>query len=162
MGVTKTLARVNENFTWIGIKDDVCQFVATCVNFQQTKYDHCKQPGLLFPLPVPSRPWEDLSLEFIGGLPAFRGHTAILVVIDRFSKGLHLGMLQPHYTASTVAHLFMEIVGKIHGMPRNLVSDRDPLSVSRFWQELFKFSGMKLRMSSTCHPQSDGLTKVMN
>lgn len=111
---------------------------------------------------MPSRPWEDLSLDFIGGLPAFRGHTVILVVVDHFSKGVHFDMLQSNYIASTVAHLFMDIVGKIHGMPHSLVLDHDPLFVSCFWQELFRLSGTKLRMSSAYHPQSDGQTEVLN
>lgn len=132
MGISKTLARINQNFMWHGMRDDVCHFVTTCLQCQQIKYDHRKSPGLLCPLPVPSRPWEDLSLDFIGGLPAIRGHTVILVVVDRFSKGVHLGKLWPNYTAVTVANLFMEIVGKLHGMPRSLVLDRDPLFVSRF------------------------------
>lgn len=71
-------------------------------------------------------------------------------------------MLQPNYTTSTMAHLFMDIVGKIHGMPHSLVSDRDPLFLSHFWQELFKLSGIKLCMSLTYHPQLDDQTKVLN
>ena len=144
MGIAKTLARVSQNFTWPGIKDDVRNFILHCLHCQQTKYDHQKSPGLLCPLPVPMRPWEDLSLDFIGGLPSFRGYSVILVVVDRLSKGIHLGILPPNHTASTVAHLFLDIVVKIHGMPRSLVSDRDPLFLSKFWQELFKFSGTKL------------------
>ena len=81
---------------------------------------------------------------------------AILVVVDRFSKGIHLGMLKPLFTANTIAILFMDIVGKIHGMPRSLVLDRDPLFISHFWQELFQLNSTKIRMSSTYHPQMDG------
>lgn len=55
------------------------------------------------------------------------------MVVDRFSKGVHLGMLKTNNIALTIATLFMEIVGKYHGMPQSLVSDRDPLFVSRFW-----------------------------
>ena len=88
--------------------------------------------GLLCPLPVPHRPWEDLSLDFIMGLPLYHGNSVILVVVDRFSKGIHLGMLPSSHTAHTVASLFMDNVGKIHGLPRSLVSDRDPLLVSKF------------------------------
>jgi hypothetical protein len=162
MGVTKTFARLSANFTWTGMKEDVQRFVLTCVDCQHSKYETKKAAGLLCPLPLPHAPWEDLSLDFIVGLPPYQGYTTILVVVDRFSKGIHLGMLQPHYTAYKVALLFMDIVGKIHGMPRSLVSDRDPLFVSKFWQELFKLSGTKLRMSSAYHPQTDGQTEVTN
>lgn len=93
MGVTKTLARLTENFYWPGIRKDVKQFVASCVDCQHTKYKTKKTVGLLCPLSIPSRPWEDLSLDFIMGLPPFRGSTTILVVVDHFSKGIHLGML---------------------------------------------------------------------
>jgi len=162
MGTTKTLAHLGENFTWPGIREDVQQFVAACLDCLHTKYETQKTAGLLCPLPIPSSPWEDLSLDFIVGLPAYHGHTTILVVVDRFSKGIHSGMLQPHYTAHKVALLFMDIVGKIHGMPRSLVSDRDPLFISHFWQDLFKISGTKLCMSSAYHPLSDGQTEVLN
>lgn len=82
--------------------------------------------------PVPLRPWEDLSLDFIVGLPPYRGHITILVVVDRFSKGVHLGMLTPNYTMYISTLLFLEIVGKLHGMPRSLESDKDLLFISRF------------------------------
>lgn len=152
MGNKKTLARIKENFTWKSIRDDVQRFIATCIDCQHTKYEDHKPVGLLCPLPIPSIPWEDLSLDFIVGLPTYQGQTIILIVVDRFSEGLHLGMLQPHYTA------YMDIMGKLHGMPCSLVSNRDPLFISHFQQELFKLSGTKLCMSSTYHPQSDGQT----
>ena len=96
------------------------------------------------------------------GLPAYKGNTWILVVVDRFSKGLHLGMLPTHHIACTVAMTFMEMVGKLHGMPRSIVSDRDPLFISKFWRELFALSGTRLCLSSAYHPQSDGQTEVAN
>ena len=161
-GVAKTVARLMTNFYWPGLRDDVSRFVAQCVDCQVTKYETKELAGLLCPLPVPSQPWYDLSLDFITSLPVYRGNTVILVVVDRFSKGIHLGMLPPSHSALTVAKLFLDIVVKIHGMPRSLVSDRDPLFVSQLWQELFKANGTQLRMSSAYHPQSDGQTEVMN
>ena len=131
MGVAKTVARISENLCWPGLRDDVAQFVAQCVNFQHTKYEAKKMAGLLCPLPVPHRPWEDLSLDFITGFPPYHDNLVILVVVDRFSKGIHLGMLPSSHTTHVVASLFMGIVGKIHGLPRSLVSDRDPLLVNK-------------------------------
>lgn len=138
------------------MKQDVYLFTSTCLVCQQTKIDHRRSPSLLCPLPIPARPWEDLSLDFIIGLPSSQGHTAVLVVVDRFSKGIHLGLLPTHYTTSIVAKLFMETIGKIHGMPRSLVSDCDLLFISKFWQELFKLNGTTLKMSTAYHPQTDG------
>ncbi|XP_040870975.1 uncharacterized protein [Glycine max] len=162
MGVAKTVARLSENFQWQGLRQDVAEFVARCMECQQTKCETKRVAGLLCPLPVPARPWEDLSLDFITGLPPCQGKTVILVVVDRFSKGIHLGSLPTTHTAHMVASLFVDIVVKLHGIPRSLVSDRDPLFVSHFWQNLFHLSGTKLRMSSAYHPQSDGQTEVMN
>lgn len=162
MGSNKTRACLTENFDWPGLHRDVEQFVAACLDCQHTKYEAKRVAGLLNSLSVPCQSWEDLSLDFITGLPSFHGNTAILVVVKRFSKGIHLGMLPTHHTSLIVAILFIDIVSKIHGMPRSLIFDRDPLFISGFWQELFKLSGTRLKMSSAYHPQMDGQTKVLN
>lgn len=162
MGVCKTLTHLKDKFTWSTIREDTRKFIASCLDCQHTKYETQKPVGLLCPLPVPNRPWENLSMDFIVGLPVYRGHISLLIVVDKFSKGLHLGMLHTHHTAHSIALLFMEIVGKLHGMPKSIVSDRDLLFISKFWQKLFSLSGTKLRMSSTYHPQSDGQTEVAN
>ena len=101
-------------------------------------------------------------MDIIVGLPTYRGHTNILVVVDKFSKGLHFGMLPTHHTAHSVALFFMEIVGKLHGMPKSIISYRDPLFISKFWQELFSLSGTKLKMIFAYHSQSEGQTEVAN
>lgn len=92
----------------------------------------------------------------------YQGRITILVVVDRLLKGIHLGMLPTHHTSHSVVVLFMDIVRKLHGMPRSLVSDRDPLFISRFWKELFRLSGTQLRMSSAYHPQTDRQIEVLN
>lgn len=81
-----------------------------------------------------------------------------MVVVDRYSKGAHFGALPTHYSAFKVVVLFLDCVYKLHGFPRSIVSDRDPVFVSHFWCELFKLSGTKLRMSTAYHPQTDGQT----
>ena len=129
---TKTMARLQDNFTWISIRQDIHNFVAQCLDCQHTKYVTRKPAGLLSPLPLPTRPWEDLSLDFIVGLSSYKGNNAILVVVDWFSKGIHLGLLPSQYAAYQVATLFLDIAAKLHIMPRSLVSDRDPLVISKF------------------------------
>lgn len=101
-------------------------------------------------------------MDFITGHPPSNGLTVILVVVDRFSKVVHLGALPSHFTAYKVPELFVSMVCKHHGMPKSIVLDRDPIFISRFWSDLFRFSGTQLRMSSPYHPQTDGQTEVMN
>ena len=161
-GVQKTLQRLQENFTWNSMRSDVCTFIAACVTCQLTKYDNRKPAGLLCPLPVPYQPWEYLSMDFIVGLLSYKGNTCILIVMDHFSKGLHLGMLPTKHSARKVAELFTSMIIRLHGLPRSIISDRDPLFASKFWKNLFALSGTKLRLSSSYHPQTDGQTEVAN
>ncbi|MCI20349.1 retrotransposon protein, partial [Trifolium medium] len=144
------------------MKHDVTTYVNNCQICQQTKHPNHLPYGLLQPLPIPKEIWEDISLDFIVGLPSFQSFTTILVVVDRLSKAAHFGMLPTHFTAMKVAELFAIMICKLHGMPKSIVSDRDPIFLSKFWKELFRLSGTKLRMSTTYHPQSDGQTKIMN
>ena len=162
MGEKKTLRRLRDSFYWDHMHRDVHRFVSQCRICQQIKYEARKPAGLLQPLPIPSGLWEDLSLDFITGLPPSHGFTTILVVVDRYSKGTHLGALPPKYSAYKVACLFFDIVCKLHGFPRSLVSDRDPIFLSSFWRELFRICGTKLRYSTAYHPESDGQTEVLN
>ena len=95
--------------------------------------------------------WEDLSIDFITGLPKSRGFEAVLVVVDRLSKYSHFLLLKHPYTAKSVAELFVREVVRLHGIPMSIISDRDPIFVSHFWSELFKLQGTQLNMSSAYH-----------
>lgn len=162
LGIAKTTHRLESNFFWKSLKGDVKRFIKECVTCQQNKNLHQRPSGLLQPLPISANVWEDLSMDFITHLPSSHGFTVILVVVDRYSKGIHLGALPTGFTAFKVASLFMEIVCKFHGFPKSIVSDRDPVFVSSFWKELFRLSGTRLRLSTANHPQSDGQTEVLN
>ncbi|MCH79856.1 Ty3/gypsy retrotransposon protein, partial [Trifolium medium] len=161
-GLSRTMKRLAENFYWDNMKKEAQLFIRQCVVCQKTKYLTGKPNGLLQPLPLPNNVWEDISMDFVTGLPNSKGYTVIMVVVDRFSKGIHLGVLPTSFTAYKVAELFVSMVCKLHGLPKSIVSDRDPIFISRFWADLFKFSGTLLRMSSSYHPQTDGQTEVMN
>lgn len=85
-----------------------------------------------------------------------------MVVVDRLSKAAHLVPLSHPYSAMSVAAKFVEFIVKLYGIPRSIVSDRDPVIVSEFWKELWKAFGTKLCMSSAYHPETDGQTEVVN
>ncbi|KAD6453740.1 hypothetical protein E3N88_08446 [Mikania micrantha] len=90
------------------------------------------------------------------------GFTVILVVVDRLSKYAHFIPLKHPYTAKAVAEVFVKEIVRLHGIPKNILSDCDPLFLSTFWQEEFRAQGTTLSMSSAYHPESDGQTEVVN
>jgi hypothetical protein len=130
-GIHRTFGRLQENVFWYGMRKDVTQFVKSCSTCQQTKPANHSTYGLLRPLSVPEQIWEDISLDFIVGLSSFKTHMAILVVVDRLSKAAYFGSLLTQFTTVKVADLFAKMVCKLHGMPRCMVSDRDPIFLAR-------------------------------
>jgi hypothetical protein len=101
-------------------------------------------------------------MDFVEGLPKFKGKDVIMVIVDRFSKYVHCLALSHPYSASRVAKLFMNNIYKLHGLPASITSNRDQVFLSRFWKELFNSQGVNLHYSSAYHPQTDGQIKVVS
>lgn len=161
-GGERTYHRLKQAFYWRGMKQAVLKYVAECDTCQRNKSETVATPGLLQPLPIPNRLWSDISMDFIEGLPSSSQKSVIFVVVDRLSKCAHFIALTHPYTATTVAQAFLDNIFKLHGMPSSIVSDRDPIFTSNFWQELFRLQGTTLCMSTSYHPQTDGQTEVVN
>lgn len=161
-GVTATYHKIRSLFAWANMKQDVQKYVAQCTVCQQAKTEHVATPGLLQPLPIPTRAWEIISLDFVEGLPKSARHDTILVIIDKFSKYDHFLALAHPYTTASIAQLFVDHIYKLHGLPNVIIFDRDKVFTSAFWQQLFKLTDTTLNMSSSYQPQTDGQTKRLN
>jgi hypothetical protein len=139
-------------FAWRGMKSEVQQYVQTCEVCLQAKPDRAPYPDKLQPLLVPEEAWHTVSMDFIEGLPKSGSANCILVIVDKFTRYGHFIALSHPYTVTSVAMVFMNKVYRLHGMQTAIISDRDPVFTSKFWQPLFKYAGIQLWMSSSYHP----------
>ena len=129
----KTYHRVKKESFWDDLKSDIQKFVAEFLVFQQNKVETIKTPCLLQPLSITSQRWEEISIDFITGLPKSEGRSVIMVVVDRLTKHAHFCSLSHPFKASTFATAFTETIQKLHGNPNIIVSDRDPIFIGNFW-----------------------------
>jgi hypothetical protein len=161
-GAKVTLKKIQQSFYWPKLSQFITEKIATCPICQISKSEHVSYPGLLQPLPIPTRKWADVSMDFIQGLPKSRGKEVILVVVDRLTKYAHFIPLAHPYSAQTVADAFMNTIVKLHGPPASIVSDRDFVFTSHMWKQLFSKFKTQLNYSTAYHPESDGQTERVN
>ena len=161
-GEAKTLALVKANFFWPKLEKDIARFVKKCVVCMMAKTNG-NNAGLYTPLPIPNMPWEEVSLDFVLGLPRTqRNKDSILVVVDRFSKMAHFVPCNKSNDASHVADLYFKEIVRLHGIPKTMVSDQDSKFLCHFWRTLWRKLGTSLLFSTSYHPQIDGQTEVTN
>jgi hypothetical protein len=102
-------------------------------------YGWTKIAGPLQSLPIPTSKWEDISMDFIVGLPKIaKGFDSIWVIIDRLTKTAHFLPVKVKYLVVAYAELYIAHILSLHGVPKTIVSDRGLQFVSKFWEELHK------------------------
>ena len=159
---SRTLELVCHNYTWPGIRKYVKDYVKSCTTCARAKTPRHRPYGLLKQLPIPKRPWDSISMDFIEQLPSSSGFTAILIVIDWLSKQAIFVPTYDTITSPQLAQLFLLHIFLKHGVPSHVTSDRGTEFVSHFFRSLGTALNMKLHFTSGYHPEGDRQTERSN
>ena len=144
------------------MREYIKNYCKSCTTCMRAKPQRHKPYGTLQQLPIPPRPWESISMDFIETLPMSGDYNAILVIVDRFSKQSIFIPTTNECSSEDLAQLFVLHVFSKHGVPSHVTSDRGSEFVSRFFRSLGDALGMKLHFTSGYHPQADGQTERTN
>jgi hypothetical protein len=163
LGSTKMYHDLKSRYWWYGMKRAIAEYVALCYNCQRVKAERQRPVGLLQPLKIPEWKWEEISMDFIVGLPKTQSsYDSIWVIVDRLSKVAHFIPVKTTYKGSKLAELYIARIVCLHGVPKKIVSDRGTQFTSKFWDKLHESMDTKLNFSSAYHPQMDGQTEREN
>jgi transposase InsO family protein len=165
-GVSKTLEIMRRKYFWQAMRRDVREYVKTCAICQRTKVKRHLPYGALASFPIPEGPWQELTLDFITGLPPSKHlnkvYDSILVVVDRYTKMARYIPCTKDIDTPEMAELFVQRIVKDFGVPKGLTSDRGPQFTSSFWSTLCFMLKIRRRLSTAFHPQTDGQTENLN
>jgi hypothetical protein len=148
-------------FFWKGMKENIFNYVAICLECQQVKAEHRHPIGLLQPHAIPESKWEVISMDFIVVFPlTTRRHNSILfLVIDTLTKSAHFIPMCTMYEAPEIAIVFISENVRLHGVPKRIITDRGLMFTRQFWTSLQEALGSQLNLSTTYHPKTDGKTE---
>ena len=140
---------LRKDYFWSNIKNELAEYIARCFECQQVNTEHRHPSSLLQPLPIPSWKWEIISLDFITGLPRNQNQNdSIRVVVDKLSKDAHFVPVKTIHKATNIAEIFMKQIFRLHGIPKVIISDRDPKFTGNLWNSLFKGLNTSLNLGS--------------
>jgi len=161
-GQHRMIELIKRTYWWPGLKEDVKNYIQGCFKCQQNKVQHQKKAGELHPLDIPQGPWQEISINIIGPLPKSNGMDTIVVIMDRFTKMIHLKATTTNILSERIAKIYQDNIWKLHGIPRKVLSDRRPQFALKFMEELMKALGMKRQLLTAYHSQTDGQTERIN
>ena len=166
LGSAKTYERLARRFWWPGMRADVLEYCSKCVSCQQNKTSRNAKQGVMHPVPIPSRRFGTISVDFVTGLPtSYSGHDAVMTITDKYSKVVRLVPMKFGDSASAskrIARLFVDNWWRDRGIPTRIISDRDVRFTSSWWEEFVKLIGSKAAMTTSYHPQANGQAENTN
>ena len=137
-------------------------YIPSCIECSHNKSSTSKPTGPLYPLPVPDEHCDSISMDSIGPLPPDQGHDCILTITDRLRSDVCIIHTSTKLTAKELASLFFNNWYWENGLPLDIISDRDKLFMSSFWKHLTLLAGIKCKVSTSFHPQSNGASERTN
>lgn len=164
-GKHELYSKLSRWYYWPRMTTDVAQYVRACLTCKRSKAYREGKHGLLHPLPIPSKYWSSISIDFITHLPPCRHNgqtfTDILVVVDRLTKKKKF-IPMASMTTDALVVAFIEYIWREEGFPEEIISDRGAQFVSYFWKRLCQRLGVRPKFSTAHHPQTDGQTENAN
>ncbi|MBW0470119.1 hypothetical protein O181_009834 [Austropuccinia psidii MF-1] len=160
MSEDRTKERVASTAWWPKWEQDLSEYINTCERCQKENRKNGKKYGLLQHIEEPKHPWETINMDWDTGLvPGGKENfNAFLIIVDRFRKSVRCLPCHKEDTAMHTALLFWNIISTC-GVPKMIISDRDPKLTSEFWTNLYDMLGIKIAFSTAYHPQTDGLAE---
>ena len=158
-GQWKTVELVTRNFWWPGVMKEVKRYVEGCDSCQQNKNRVAAPAGKLMPNKAPKKPWMHITADFITKLLLAQGYDAILIVCDQLTKMAHFILATEKMSAERLARLFRDHVWKLHELPESIILDRGAQFAANLMKELNQMLGIKTKLSTAFHPQTDGQTE---
>lgn len=162
LSINKTKELIQCNYYWVNLHNYIKKYMEGCLVCPTIKPIQELPIGELQQTQIPSRPWEIITMDFIGLLSESRGSNAILNVMDKHSNLLYLLPCNDTITAEGVACLFQWEIWPHEGLPEKVISDQGPQFMAQFTQELYKLLHIKGVPSTAYHPQTDGQTEHLN
>ncbi|KAJ0827576.1 putative nucleotidyltransferase, Ribonuclease H [Helianthus annuus] len=159
-GSDKMYKDLRTQYWWPGMKKDIALYVSKCLTCLKVKAEDQHPYGLLEQPEIPVWKWESIAMDLITKLPRTKkGHDAIWVVVDCLTKSAHFLPIREDFSAERLAKIYVDEIVSRHGVPLNIISDRDARFSSRFWRTMQSAMGTQLNLSTTYHPQTDGQTE---
>lgn len=162
-GADKSYAVLRDAYYWPNMRRDLEEaYIPACEPCMRNKSSTKRVAGPLHPLAVPDGRGDSVAIDFIGPLPMDEGFDYIATFTDRLGSDIRIVPTRTNLTAERMASLFFDHWYCENGLPSEIVCDRDKLFVSKFWTAFSKLTGVRMAMSSSFHPQTDGSSERTN
>ena len=161
-GGTKTYQLLSPKYYWRGMESDCRRYVRNCIACQYAHSHQTKKQGFLHPLPIPAYPMQHICMDFKEFPKDKHGYDCLFVIIDRLGKDSISIPCHKTIDSRGMAKLFIQWVYRFGHTPESIVSDRGPQFISSFWQEFCRIIGVKIKLSTAYHKETDGQTEIMN